>query len=353
MKELDNTFRIILIYICIILFFCSLIFSCQAKADDYLNFSGFHLDMNFAPGSGRTIETVKEDIIWIGNNENTLVRLQVFCGNDENKKVKATQENIDAYNNCLAIYKLYVDELIPYLEFYKIHFIIDLHDLPSNDVFTNPKWRSVFYAKYNNLYVDFCWSSYFLGVDINEPRASGYNERVNNLTNIANAACPSAFAVIEAERGKLENLCKLPRIRGKAILSFHDYVPHSVTFQGLRRWGIRDSNNKLVLYPSKSWNKETRKKRIKKYIDRCGQGKKIYVGEFAATRTSGGSKSHNAYNWVRDSVEIYEELGFMFSYLEFRSRNDADFWDALHKGRDFNDRTTAVREEFYRLFNNK
>lgn len=98
------------------------------------------------------------------------------------------------------------------------------------------------------------------------------------------------------------------------IYSFHHYAPHNYTHQG-----VRGAPTGLV-YPGRlrmfdasleiSWNKSQLRKSLQPAIDfQKKYGVRIYVGEFGVIRWASG-----AAQWLQDSIDIFEELGWDYSF---------------------------------------
>ena len=95
------------------------------------------------------------------------------------------------------------------------------------------------------------------------------------------------------------------------IYSVHSYYPHDFTHQG-----IYDENAEVCKWPdeSRGWNREFILKGLKPVIDfQKEHSCRILVGEFSAVAWAEGADQY-----LRDSISIFEELGWDWIYHEYR-----------------------------------
>ncbi|UVJ39226.1 cellulase family glycosylhydrolase [Arthrobacter sp. CJ23] len=105
------------------------------------------------------------------------------------------------------------------------------------------------------------------------------------------------------------------------IYSFHWYELHAYTHQGIGYHNgspvTEDWPDKMV-YPGTNngvtWNKETLRELMQPVVDiQEKYDVPIYVGEFSAVRWAPGASQY-----IRDSVELFEEFGWSWTYHSFR-----------------------------------
>lgn len=128
------------------------------------------------------------------------------------------------------------------------------------------------------------------------------------------------------------------------VYSVHFYEPAEFTHQGI------DGYPAGVIYPGtiagKKWDKAMLRQKLQPVVDfQRKYHVPIYVGEFSAPRWAPG-----AAQWLQDSIELFEENGWDWSYHAFR---EYDGWSLEHEGSvkkavhsDDNDRKRVVLKFF-------
>jgi endoglucanase len=164
-----------------------------------------------------------------------------------------------------------------------------------------------------------------------------------NLLKAIRAVDPDVWIIYEPGPGSLDRgfdgLVPLPDTH--VIYSVHSYYPGEFTGQGLDYVGGFDrtdlSKKKDVHYPSKIngvyYDKSEIEKALAPAIDFAKKWHvPMYVGEFSVIRWA---PKADAVQWLKDSVDIFEQLGWSWSYHAFREfngwslENDETFW---HEG---------------------
>jgi len=123
-----------------------------------------------------------------------------------------------------------------------------------------------------------------------------------------------------------------PLDRKKVIYSFHMYKPHSFTHQGTRTtpMGVNYRTTPMgVNYPGIAegfhWDKQRLREAMAPAIEfQQAYNVHMYVGEFSAARWA---PDNSAYRYLRDLIELFEELGWDWSYHAYR---EADVWSVEH-----------------------
>ena len=99
------------------------------------------------------------------------------------------------------------------------------------------------------------------------------------------------------------------------IYTFHNYQPHQFTHQGVH------NDQTGIHYPgmvgNRMWNKEVLREAMKPAIEfqKKHNLPRLYVGEFSAIIWA---PDNSAYNYLKDSLEIYEEEGWDWAYHAYR-----------------------------------
>lgn len=111
----------------------------------------------------------------------------------------------------------------------------------------------------------------------------------------------------------------------KVVYSFHHYMPHSYTHQGIGNYKSSAFTNKpypgmLSLFgdtPPIPWNKEELEKSMAFAIDFAKKNNALmFIGEFSALRWAPGASE-----WIKDSVDIFEKHGWSWAYHCYRGWN--------------------------------
>lgn len=105
------------------------------------------------------------------------------------------------------------------------------------------------------------------------------------------------------------------------IYQVHLYYPHDYTHQGIL---TATSDTYCWPDPKKGWNKDFLLKSLKPVIDFQNEhDAKIFVGEFSAI-----SWAANAEGYIRDCIEIFEELGWDWTYHAY---SEFPGWSVEHE----------------------
>ncbi|MFH1923679.1 MAG: cellulase family glycosylhydrolase, partial [Planctomycetota bacterium] len=128
------------------------------------------------------------------------------------------------------------------------------------------------------------------------------------------------------------------------VYSVHMYQPHRFTHQGIH------GNPAGIRYPGevdgKPWDRDGLRRALQPAVDyQRDYGVHVYLGEFSAIRWAPGESAHD---YLRDSIDIFEENGWDWAYHAFR---EWDGWSVEH-GPDRQDRspspTPTTREKLLR-----
>jgi hypothetical protein len=112
----------------------------------------------------------------------------------------------------------------------------------------------------------------------------------------------------------------------KVVYSFHHYMPHSYTHQGLHKY--KGTNYEKKPYPGIltafgnpgthfNWDIHALEKSIQAAIDfKKSTGAPMYVGEFSVIRWAPGGAQ-----WLRDSIALFEKHGMSWSFHGYSGWN--------------------------------
>lgn len=131
---------------------------------------------------------------------------------------------------------------------------------------------------------------------------------------------------------------KMPVINdARVIYSFHHYMPHAYTHQGVGHLGrsSKPDTRGLFRYPGDSptfenekdvkfWDTKRLEASMQPVIDfqKRNPGTRILVGEFGVIRWAEGSPQ-----WLRDSIDIFEKHGWDWTFHSFGGWNG---WDPTY-----------------------
>ncbi len=133
---------------------------------------------------------------------------------------------------------------------------------------------------------------------------------------------PDTTIIVEPMYGSSDWFRSLSAIDlDNVIYSTHFYTPHDYTHQGIltppervERWPD----------PKKGWNRDFLRRQLQSVVDfQKEHDAKIYVGEFSAI-----SWAPNAEGYIRDCIEIFEELGWDWTYHAYREFGG---WSVQHE----------------------
>ena len=124
---------------------------------------------------------------------------------------------------------------------------------------------------------------------------------------------PDATIIVESMYGDPGWFRSLSAIDlDNVIYSVHCYYPHDFTHQG-----IYETNAPAYKWPdeSRGWNRDFIRRHLQPVVDfqREHIGTRILVGEFSAVAWAEGADQY-----LRDSIAVFEELGFDWIYHEYR-----------------------------------
>jgi len=128
------------------------------------------------------------------------------------------------------------------------------------------------------------------------------------------------------------------------VYSFHFYVPHQITHQGLYNFKA------IITYPSdpESPIGTFDKQKLSIALDSIRAFSKhfnvpVYVGEFSCIRSA---PNGSAYRYVHDALELFEAEGWSWNYHAFR---EWDGWDAEISSENLNNRQRTLSSPVFEL----
>lgn len=221
-----------------------------------------------------------------------------------------------------------LDKVMPFFEKYGMKVVIDLHRSPGlqdnllrNYGLWDVRLQDLVIEMWKEIATHYKGRKAVYGYDlINEPVERAFDpwsgaldwnrfaERIARaireidpdtpiIVTPASAGAPFAFGAFRP--------IPLPNI----IYTTHFYNPGDFTHNGVGGAPLRD-----IAYPGGEWNKEYLRRILQPVRDfQLAYGVPIYVGEFGVVRWANGGD-----RWLEDSISIFEEYGWDWSYHAFR-----------------------------------
>lgn len=237
-----------------------------------------------------------------------------------------------------------MDQIIAWCEKFGIRVVIDPHTFPGtrNDftmMMTDRFWKSYEWHEHTIRLWDFLAQHYknygevIAGYDLlNEPAIprqgephtpTDWNALSKKLVETIRRHDPKRPIIIEPPASRDGKGKKINRHEGMRLLAepfdpYLIYSPHMYSPGEFTRQGV-NGRPRGVSYPGnaggKYWDKEALRKSLLPIIEfQKKYNVPIYIGEFSASIWGGES----ANRYVRDLIEIFEELGWSWTYHSFR-----------------------------------
>ncbi len=289
-----------------------------------------------------------------GGREEDLRALAGWGGNLIRWQFYSYKMNQPEHRNDLAAYDEFIDETIaeldrflPLCEELGIQVVIDLHTPPGAmdagqmTMFRDERCQAKFIEVWDRLAAHFrdkpaIWAYDLLNEPVEggpSPEVRGWRELAGHVAKRVRAIDPHrAILIAPGPFGGWEDLPFFEPIDVPGIVyTVHLYEPMMFTHQG-----VLDGMPAGVSYPGEIRGKQWNKDAIREALEPVRQYQldynvPIYVGEFSAIRWAPGD---SAADYLRDVIEIFEELGWDWSYHAFREWHG---WD-VEIGPDPNDR---------------
>lgn len=223
---------------------------------------------------------------------------------------------------------------------YGLMMLLDLHTPPGGRVeqgvcrlFQEQRYQDHFLRIWRRIATRYKGNPVVYAYDlVNEPVEGKVAEGLMNWRELATAATkvirevdPGHAVVFEpGPWGGPDGFADLlPLEVDHVIYSFHMYLPHAFTHQGVH--GMAQG----LVYPGtiagEHWDKERLREAMIAAIEFQREfNVQMYVGEFSAIRWA---PDNSAYRWLKDVTDLFEEYGWDWSYHAFR---EWEGWSAEH-----------------------
>jgi acetyl xylan esterase len=213
-------------------------------------------------------------------------------------------------------------------EKYGIKVLIDLHSSGGRQVLSSREGGEFLVEFWKEIAAKYKGHPAVWGYDLlNEPHSRyhkpglpSWNELADRTIRAIRKIDPVTPVIVEPDQmanpHMLEYLPVFPY--PNIIYSIHTYTPGSITHQ------LDPRAKKFVGYPDGEWDKRGA---IREWLEPVREfqrktGARIYVGEFGCVRWAPG-----AADYIRDSIEFFEECGWDWTYHAFREWHG---WSAEH-----------------------
>lgn len=232
-----------------------------------------------------------------------------------------------------------LDALLPVCRELGMVVTLDLHSMPGgsqkriNRIFLEKRWQDEFIKTWQHIAEHYKGNPTIWGYDMaNEPievwgditsipdGLMNWQALATRTAQTIRAIDPKHTIIMEpapgAESSGFSELEPLP-VSG-VVYSVHVYNPHEFTHQGVGGYPKGP-----VYYPGEingqKWDKEQMRRNLQAVRDfQKDYNVQIYVGEFSAIRWA---PDDTAYNYLRDSIDLFEEYGWDWNYHAFREYN--------------------------------
>jgi hypothetical protein len=276
------------------------------------------------------------------------------------------QTTLDEWDRWLESELARLDSMLPVCRKYGLYVVLDLHSPPGgkgtaggysgsdSGLFNDKACQDRFVRAWEGMARRYKGNRVIWGFDLaNEPVEDDWDGQCDDWQALAErtarairAIDPQRTIIIEPAEwggpGGLKNL--VPLSVPNVVYSVHMYLPHEFTHQGVF------GPSAPVVYPGeiggKKWDKTAIREALQPAIDfQKAYNVHIYVGEFSAIRWA---PDQSAYRYLRDLIEVMEDLGWDWTYHAFR---EWDGWSVEHtENRDDHARaaTPTLREQLLR-----
>jgi hypothetical protein len=229
-----------------------------------------------------------------------------------------------------------LDTMLPLCEKYGLYVALDLHSPPGGQgtaggyagsdagLFTDKACQDRFVRAWEGMARRYKGNKVIWGFDLaNEPvedmwtgECDDWHALAERTARAIRAIDPDRTLIVEpAEWGNPGGLRSfLPIGVPNVVYSVHMYLPHEFTHQGVF------SPSEPIRYPGEIGGKRWDKAALREALQPAADFQKtynvhIYVGEFSAIRWA---PDQSAYRYLKDLIEVMEELGWDWSYHAFR-----------------------------------
>lgn len=229
-----------------------------------------------------------------------------------------------------------LDAMLPLCEKYGLYVALDLHSPPGGEgtsggyagsdagLFTDKACQDRFVKAWEGMASRYKGKKAIWGFDLaNEPVEDTWTGECDDWQALAErtakavrAIDPDRTLIVEpAEWGGPSGLRNLVPIGvPNVVYSVHMYLPHEFTHQGVH------GPSGPIRYPGeiggKQWDKAALREALRPAIEfQTAYNVHIYIGEFSAIRWA---PDQSAFRYLKDLIEVMEELGWDWSYHAFR-----------------------------------
>jgi len=259
-----------------------------------------------------------------------------------------------------------LDAMLPLCRKYGLYVALDLHSPPGgrgtaggyagsdSGLFTDRACQDQFVRAWEGMARRYKGVKTIWGFDLaNEPVEDEWNAECDDWQALAertakaiHAIDPDRTIIVEPAEwggpGALRSF--VPIGEPNVVYSVHMYLPHEFTHQGVY------GPSAPIAYPGEIAGRKWDKAAIRDALQPAADFQRkynvhIYIGEFSAIRWA---PDQSAYRYLRDLVEVMEELGWDWSYHAFR---EWDGWSVEHtEDRNSRERaaTPTAREKLLR-----
>ena len=287
---------------------------------------------NIPPQSSEIMST---DLQALRNWGANIVRWQMVAD-----MATVTKWDLATYNAWLEKQLDLIDQLLPLCEKIGVNVIVDMHtpvgggtptDWGCKYTIFSEQWAAdAFVAQWKEIANRFSGHTAILGYDLlNEPgirHAKKWIPLAQQVANEIRAVDKDKIIIVESVGSDPRDIYRLKPLTSvdPVWYSVHMYLPSAITFQG-----IPDSDCNMIPigdpYPSSTITKQN----LIDYLENARTFQQtynvpIFVGEYSCARWSGYPNYQNAYNYLKDCIDIFDSYGWNWCYHAFR---EASCWN--------------------------
>lgn len=274
--------------------------------------------------------------VWNGN----LLRLQLFESAHKDR-------HLADYDTWLERQLQQIDQVLSWCEKYRVMAVVDLHSPPGGQafsagyitargrIFTDPAAQTKFVEVWEQIAKRYKGRQIIWGFDlVNEPDDTMVSEDCLEWNDLAEKAAravrkvdPERTLIIEPNQWGGPNGFENFRPLGLpgVVYSFHFYMPHAFTHQGI------SSNPAGLSYPGtikgQVWDRAALEEAMRPAFEFARKYRvHLYTGEFSAIRNAPGD---SAAKYLADVIDLLEKHGCDWSYHAYREWQG---WSLEHSG---------------------
>jgi endoglucanase len=262
-------------------------------------------------------------------------------------QVGQKKPSVNSFDTWLEGELVKFDQVLTWAEDHHMKVVLDLHSPPGGEsseggyvaatgrIFSDPAAQQKFIECWQKMAQRYKGRQAIWGFDLmNEPIDSSvaegcddWQDLVARAAKAVHAIDPQRTLIVEPTPGGDPSGFTgfQPLDEPNVVYSFHMYVPHAITHQGV--FGPSAPMSYPGTVEGKQWNKAAIEATMKPALDFANRYRvHMYVGEFSCIRTAPGD---TRLNYLTDVIDLFEKHNWDWSYHAFR---EWPGWSVEHTG---------------------